>query len=329
MPVKALDGATVTRQIVPVEIRERSVSVRGLSLRTRERGPEDGPASFLLHGWLHHRGSFDLLAPLLPDRTVAYDQRGHGDSAWVGAGGFYHLVEYVGDLDGLVRELAPAGRLRLVGHSMGGAICLLYAAARPERVSHVTLLDAAPLLIPPDDVPRRMSGWLDDLARPRERRPVASIEDASERLLRADPQLRPEAARLLAESGIGPDPERPGTLVWKWDPLLRARSPLPYTQDVLPVWTEDEAGPYQTLPYPGSHWHPAGERVRYPHEYGRDGTAKQLTLFHPGSGEVRVKGVEAPIASEASTGATSCTRRLRRLHPPAAPATTASQLSFR
>jgi hypothetical protein len=25
-----------------------------------------------------------------------------------------------------------------------------------------------------------------------------------------------------------------------------------YTQDVLPVYTEDEAGPYQTVPYPGS-----------------------------------------------------------------------------
>jgi pimeloyl-ACP methyl ester carboxylesterase len=233
LPVKALDGATVTRQIPSVEFRERSVSVRGLSLRTRERGPEEGPPTLLLHGWLHHRGSFDLLAPLLPGRTVAFDQRGHGDSAWVGAGAFYHLVEYVGDLDGIVRELAPEGRLRLVGHSMGGAVSLLYAAARPERVSHVTLLDAAPLLIPPGDVPRRVSGWLDDLAKPRERRTVASVEDARERLLRADPQLRPEAAQLLAESGVGPDPDRPGTLAWKWDPLLRARSPLPYTQDVL------------------------------------------------------------------------------------------------
>jgi hypothetical protein len=64
-----------------------------------------------------------------------------------------------------------------------------------------------------------------------------------------------------------------------------------YTQDSLPVWTEDEAGPYQTLPYPGSHWHPAGQPVRYPHEYVRAGTAKQLTLFHPASGQVRVKGV--------------------------------------
>lgn len=66
-----------------------------------------------------------------------------------------------------------------------------------------------------------------------------------------------------------------------------------YTQDDLPVWTEDEAGPYQTLPYPGQHWHPAGEPVRSPHEYVRSGTAKQLTLFHPASGEVRAKGVRA------------------------------------
>ena len=57
------------------------------------------------------------------------------------------------------------------------------------------------------------------------------------------------------------------------------------------MWTEDEAGPYQTVPHPGSHWQPTGEPVRYPHEYARTGTAKQLTLFHPASGAVRVKGV--------------------------------------
>jgi hypothetical protein len=34
-----------------------------------------------------------------------------------------------------------------------------------------------------------------------------------------------------------------------------------------------------------------GEPVRYPHEYTRAGTAKQLTLFHPATGHLRVKGV--------------------------------------
>ncbi len=66
-----------------------------------------------------------------------------------------------------------------------------------------------------------------------------------------------------------------------------------YTQDRLPVWTEDEAGPYPTLPYPGHHWHPGGKPARHPHEYVREGTAKQLTLFHPASGQVRVKGVRS------------------------------------
>lgn len=66
-----------------------------------------------------------------------------------------------------------------------------------------------------------------------------------------------------------------------------------YTQDLLPVWTADEAGPYPTVPYPGSHWHPAGDPVRYPHEYLREGKAKQLTLFHPASGRVCVKAVRS------------------------------------
>lgn len=57
------------------------------------------------------------------------------------------------------------------------------------------------------------------------------------------------------------------------------------------MWTEDEAGPYQTLPYPGAHWQPTGLPGRYPHDYVRRGTEKQLTLFHPASGAVRVKGV--------------------------------------
>jgi hypothetical protein len=59
----------------------------------------------------------------------------------------------------------------------------------------------------------------------------------------------------------------------------------------LAIWVEDEAGPYQTVPYPGESWQPESQPVHQPHEYIRNGTAKMLTLFHPASGEVRVKGV--------------------------------------
>ncbi len=64
-----------------------------------------------------------------------------------------------------------------------------------------------------------------------------------------------------------------------------------YTQAELPVWTQDEAGPYQAIPQPGTRWGPATSPARYPHEHIRHGTAKLLTLFHPASGGVRVKGV--------------------------------------
>jgi hypothetical protein len=59
----------------------------------------------------------------------------------------------------------------------------------------------------------------------------------------------------------------------------------------LSVWNGDQAGPFQTLPYPGSSWETEGHPPHRPHEYIRNGTAKLLTLFHPADGQVRVKGV--------------------------------------
>ncbi len=59
----------------------------------------------------------------------------------------------------------------------------------------------------------------------------------------------------------------------------------------MPVWCQDEAGPYQAIPQPGANWQPEERPARQPHEYIRGGTAKLLTLFHPATGTVRVKGV--------------------------------------
>ena len=59
----------------------------------------------------------------------------------------------------------------------------------------------------------------------------------------------------------------------------------------MPVWCQDEAGPYQAIPQEGASWEPEGRPACQPHEYVRGGTAKLLTLFHPATGAVRVKGV--------------------------------------
>jgi hypothetical protein len=72
----------------------------------------------------------------------------------------------------------------------------------------------------------------------------------------------------------------------------------------LAVWVQDEAGPYQTVPYPGESWQPEGHPVHQPHEYIRNGTAKMLTLFHPATGQLRVKGVthSKRVARKATIG---------------------------
>ena len=59
----------------------------------------------------------------------------------------------------------------------------------------------------------------------------------------------------------------------------------------MATWCTDQAGPFQTVPYPGQSWAAEGHPKSQPHEYVRNGTAKLLTLFHPSDGVVRVKGV--------------------------------------
>jgi hypothetical protein len=58
----------------------------------------------------------------------------------------------------------------------------------------------------------------------------------------------------------------------------------------LEVWCEDEAGPFQTAPYPGASWRPEDDPARQSHEYVRNGTAKVMTLFRPADGRVRIEG---------------------------------------
>jgi hypothetical protein len=59
----------------------------------------------------------------------------------------------------------------------------------------------------------------------------------------------------------------------------------------IALWCFDEAGPYATRPYETSDWQPVGHPARRSPTYIPNGTAKLLTLFHPLSVTVRVKGV--------------------------------------
>jgi len=49
----------------------------------------------------------------------------------------------------------------------------------------------------------------------------------------------------------------------------------------LAVWCQNEAEPFQTLPYQASSWQPEEHPQHQDHKYMREGTARVLALFHP------------------------------------------------
>jgi len=188
----------------------------------------DGPVVLLLHGFLEHAHAWDLVAPRLAGagyRVYALDWRGHGDSGWVGAGGYYHFADYTADLAFLVRQLAD--RVALVGHSMGGGVAVGYAGTEPERVW--ALVSVEGLGLPdsdPGSAPERFASWLRDLERVAERPPRRmTLDEATQRLQDRFPRFSPEVARHMAEWGTREDR---GARVWKFDPLHQTRSPQPY-----------------------------------------------------------------------------------------------------
>lgn len=110
-------------------------------LHTHLFGPDDGPQLLALHGLTGHGRRWRHLAERhLPDvRVVAPDLRGHGRSPWAPPWNFEaHVRDLLGVLDAHTR-----GPVVVVGHSFGGALALHLAAAAPERVRALVLLDPA------------------------------------------------------------------------------------------------------------------------------------------------------------------------------------------
>ncbi|TVU87435.1 alpha/beta fold hydrolase [Vreelandella titanicae] len=107
-------------------------------------GHSDAPTWLALHGWLDNAASFTRLAPLLVEalgiRIVALDFRGHGHSAHAPPAGDYALWDYCQDVLDAMETLALE-QTSLLAHSMGAAVACLLAAALPERVERLTLID--------------------------------------------------------------------------------------------------------------------------------------------------------------------------------------------
>jgi pimeloyl-ACP methyl ester carboxylesterase len=221
-----------------MEPRAHSWLANGLAHNVLEwNGAGDGgPTAVVVHGFADAAATWDDVAGVLAEaglRVLAPDMRGFGDGARVPAGAYYYFPDYVADLASIVREhVAPGAPLFVVGHSMGATIAAYYASTFPERPAKLALVDGlGPPDNPPDVAPVRMRTWIDSVERLRaaggatKSAPFASIDEASARLAKHNPDIDPAVLRRRAAQLVRAEP---GGFAWKHDPLHTTTSPIPF-----------------------------------------------------------------------------------------------------
>lgn len=189
------------------------------------------PPMLALHGWLDNAGSFSAIAPLLAkDRyVVAIDLRGHGRSSHLPAGAWYHYVDYFDDLRATLDHFGWA-QATLFGHSLGGTLASLFAAAYPERIETLLLVEAlGPLTVPPESTLAQLKRGLDERAAFASRRPLRVFGDLDAAIAaRAMASgFSGDVARALVERGVD---AVEGGFVWSSDPRLTLTSAQRYSE---------------------------------------------------------------------------------------------------
>ncbi len=140
---------------------EKEIVLPGLTgeVIALDLGAEDGVPLVALHGWLDNAASFIPLAQCLEKfRWICIDMPGHGKSAHRPIGCIYHFTDYVADLHAIVREFAQefaqefdSRKCNLIGHSLGAGVAAMFAAAFPDKVNRLVLIDGIGPIAGDDD----------------------------------------------------------------------------------------------------------------------------------------------------------------------------------
>jgi len=146
------------------------VAIAGIGLEVEDHGA--GVPLVLLHGFPLSSAIWDPLRPALAEvaRLVTPDLRGFGGSDKPDGG--YAMAELAADVVALADALA-LDRFVLGGHSMGGYVAMRVAAASPERLAGLILIDTRAEADSPEAAERRTAAvsaigrdgggaWLDD-----------------------------------------------------------------------------------------------------------------------------------------------------------------------
>lgn len=112
-------------------------------------GPDAGPPLLLLHGVTGRWQAHEPIVRALGEQWHVYacDLRGHGESGRAPEPGSYYLRDYARDITAFVRAGIPGDeQVALIGFSLGAMVALGTAAALPDRVQGLVLVEPALML---------------------------------------------------------------------------------------------------------------------------------------------------------------------------------------
>ncbi len=199
----------------------------GLRLHYWEWGDPQEETYVFVHGVRDQGRSWDPFLAALRARgvpikhAVALDLRGHGDSEWPATVRGYQHEDFLSDLAGLLKHLDKEP-LTIIGHSLGGSMCMLYAGAFPQKVKRMVLLESlGPFARADDEVPNIIAERLKGRDYVEIPFPYDSLKAAAKALQKAFPLIPDDAALHMARHGTN---YKGGRYRWKHDPILRYRT---------------------------------------------------------------------------------------------------------
>jgi len=209
----------------------RWIEVSGLQYHLNEWDGGGDTTVLCLHGFLDVGANWSFLVEHLSRsdlHIVAPDWRGHGDTEWIGPGGYYHFNDYVRDLHQIVQSVRR-DKLVILAHSMGAMVATYWLGAFPMEADALILLEGlGPLHVNASDMPTRMRRWLTETAPfdPSQfQKPMADLSHVCRRLRRIYPRLSDQRLECIARRTTRQQPD--GSLIWKYDPLHRTQTPMP------------------------------------------------------------------------------------------------------
>ncbi len=202
--------------------RDEFVEANGLRFHYREWGDtRTRHAVILLHGYAETSEAWSDTAQDLARefRVIAIDQRGHGQSDRA-TDRDYTRATQMEDLEAIIESLGLRS-VTLIGHSMGGANAICYAAEHPEITTALVVIETAPEVLRSgiETIRRLLATGAT----------FASLEDAIESFREFFPYATTEQIerRVRASLTVNDD----GAYVWDFDPIFRDPTSRPPDPD--------------------------------------------------------------------------------------------------